>query len=442
MTEQEIWSKASALLKDNIEKTIFETFIENKLQPLAIRGNTFYFSVAISFYQDYVQEHYLMHINEVLAQVTGQDLNAVLLNPDQASEISAVPDAQSLPERIASPLNERYTFETFVVGKNNELAHAASVAVSEHPGASYNPLFIYGGVGLGKTHLMHAIGNRVLKQDPQFKIIYITSEAFVNEMVDSITKHKQNEFREKYRSIDMLMIDDIQFLTGKTGTQEEFFHTFNALYDCKKQIIISSDKPPKEIARLEERLVSRFSSGLVVDITKPELETRLAILQQKAKEEHMDIESEVLTMIAERVPSNIRELEGCLNRLRMYSSLSAHPIDREFAEDALKEIFSKNKPRQITCHDVMEAVSSYYNVTIEDLIGTRRTRDFVVPRQVAIYLARELVKLPLSSLGEEFGHRDHSTINHACQKVVADMKSTPSFNDLVKDFIVRLSGQS
>jgi len=293
-------------------------------------------------------------------------------------------------------------------------------------------------VGLGKTHLMHAIGHYVLSQKPTTRVKYVTSEIFMNEMVNSLNKKTQAEFREKYRNIDVLMVDDIQFLTGKVGTQEEFFHTFNALHSAGKQIIISSDKPPKEIAKLEERLRSRFEWGLIADINKPDLETRVAILQKKAEDELLRVDGEVLTMIAERVASNIRELEGCLTRLVAYSSLTGRPIDAQLAEEALKEIFARSEPRHVTCEDVMEAVATYYNVTVDDLKGPRRSREVAVPRQIAMYIAREIVGAPLTMIGENFGGRDHSTVNHACQKVDREMKASPTLNNLVNDLMQQL----
>ena len=337
-----------------------------------------------------------------------------------------------------SSLNPKYTFDTFVVGSSNRFAHAAALAVAEAPADAYNPLFIYGGVGLGKTHLMHAIGHYMLSQKPTLRVKYVTCELFMNEMVNSLNKKTQAEFREKYRNIDVLMVDDIQFLTGKTGTQEEFFHTFNALHTAGKQIILSSDKPPREIAKLEDRLRSRFEWGLIADISKPDLETRVAILKSKAEEELLKVDTDVLTMIAERVANNVRELEGCLTRLVAYSSLTGKPVDRQLAEDALREIFARVEPRHLTCDDVMEAVAAYYSVSVDDLKSPRRSRDVAVPRQIAMYISRELVGAPLTQIGDSFGGRDHSTVNHACQKVSLEIRSSSTLNTLVSDLMQQL----
>ena len=344
----------------------YNTWIKAALRPLGYSGDQFFIEAVTDFYHQFVTPRYSVLISNSLSQAVGKPIKAQILTPAQADEYRAgiTPDEKPADE---SSLNPKYTFDTFVVGSNNRFAHAAALAVAEAPADAYNPLFIYGGVGLGKTHLMHAIGHYMLAQKPTLRVKYVTSEAFMNEMVNSLNKRNQAEFRERYRNIDVLMVDDIQFLTGKTGTQEEFFHTFNALHTAGKQIILSSDKPPREIAKLEERLRSRFEWGLIADISKPDLETRVAILQRKAEEELLRVDTDVLTMIAERVSSNIRELEGCLTRLVAYSSLTGRPVDRQLAEDALKEIFARSEPRHVTCEDVMDAVAAYYSVTVDDL---------------------------------------------------------------------------
>ncbi len=415
----------------------FNTWIKAALRPLGYSGDQFFIEAVTDFYHQFVTPRYSVLISNSLSQAVGKPIKAQILTPAQADEYRAgiTPDEKPADE---SSLNPKYTFDTFVVGSNNRFAHAAALAVAEAPADAYNPLFIYGGVGLGKTHLMHAIGHYMLAQKPTLRVKYVTSEAFMNEMVNSLNKRNQAEFRERYRNIDVLMVDDIQFLTGKTGTQEEFFHTFNALHTAGKQIILSSDKPPREIAKLEERLRSRFEWGLIADISKPDLETRVAILQRKAEEELLRVDTDVLTMIAERVSSNIRELEGCLTRLVAYSSLTGRPVDRALAEDALKEIFARSEPRHVTCEDVMDAVATYYSVTVEDLKSPRRSRDVAVPRQIAMYIARELVGAPLTMIGEAFGGRDHSTVNHACQKVASEIKTAPSLNNLVSDLMQQL----
>ena len=437
MDKQALWEQACAIMRAEMTQVTFDTWIKAALRPLGFSGDQFFIEAVTDFYHQFVVPRYAVLISNSLSQAAGKPIKAQLLTPAQADEYreGVTPEDKPAP---ASSLNPKYTFDTFVVGNNNRFAHAAALAVAESPADAYNPLFIYGGVGLGKTHLMHAIGHYMLSQKPTMRVKYVTCELFMNEMVNSLNKKTQTEFREKYRNIDVLMVDDIQFLTGKVGTQEEFFHTFNALHTAGKQIILSSDKPPKEIAKLEERLRSRFEWGLSADIAKPDLETRVAILQKKAEDELLHVDGEVLEMIAERVASNIRELEGCLTRLVAYSSLTGRPIDRALAEEALKEVFARSEPRHVTCDDVMEAVATYYNVTVDDLKGPRRSRDVAVPRQIAMYIAREVVGAPLTMIGDCFGGRDHSTVNHACQKVTQEVKTSPTLNNLVSDLCQQL----
>ena len=437
MDKQALWEQACAIMRAEMTQVTFDTWIKAALRPLGFSGDQFFIEAVTDFYHQFVVPRYAVLICNSLSQAAGKPIKAQLLTPAQADEYreGVTPEDKPAP---ASSLNPKYTFDTFVVGNNNRFAHAAALAVAESPADAYNPLFIYGGVGLGKTHLMHAIGHYMLSQKPTMRVKYVTCELFMNEMVNSLNKKTQTEFREKYRNIDVLMVDDIQFLTGKVGTQEEFFHTFNALHTAGKQIILSSDKPPKEIAKLEERLRSRFEWGLIADIAKPDLETRVAILQKKAEDELLHVDGEVLEMIAERVASNIRELEGCLTRLVAYSSLTGRPIDRALAEEALKEVFARSEPRHVTCDDVMEAVATYYNVTVDDLKGPRRSRDVAVPRQIAMYIAREVVGAPLTMIGDCFGGRDHSTVNHACQKVTQEVKTSPTLNNLVSDLCQQL----
>ncbi len=437
MDKQALWDQACQIMHLEMTEVTFNTWIRSALRPLGCSGDQFFIEAVTDFYYKFVVPRYAVLVSNSLSEAAGRPLKAVFLTPAQADEYRAGMTPEEKPADESS-LNPKYTFDTFVVGSNNRFAHAAALAVAEAPADAYNPLFIYGGVGLGKTHLMHAIGHYMLSQKPTLRVKYVTCELFMNEMVNSLNKKTQAEFREKYRNIDVLMVDDVQFLTGKTGTQEEFFHTFNALHTAGKQIILSSDKPPREIAKLEERLRSRFEWGLVADISKPDLETRVAILRQKAGEELLNVDTAVLTMIAERVSNNVRELEGCLTRLVAYSSLTGKPVDQRLAEDALREIFARSEPRRVTCEDVMEAVAAYYSVSVEDLKGPRRSRDVAVPRQIAMYIAREIVGAPLTQIGDSFGGRDHSTVNHACQKVSGDMKTSPALTTLVSDLTQQL----
>ena len=364
-------------------------------------------------------------------QAAGRAVMVQLLTAEESDAFKNRKPAAPAP--VATGLNPKYTFDTFVVGNNNRFAHAASLAVAEAPAEAYNPLFIYGGVGLGKTHLMHAIGHYVQKQNPNARLLYITSENFTNDLISAIQQNKNAEFRERFRNVDVLMVDDIQFIAGRDSTQEEFFHTFNALHTSGKQIVMTSDKPPKDIARLEERLCSRFEWGLKVDIKRPDVETRIAILRKKAESENIPVGDDVLQLIAERVDSNIRELEGSLTRLLAYASLSGHPIDQELAEEALKEVFAQKETKRITCQSIQEAVASYYSITVEDLKSQRRSREVAIPRQVAMFLIREMLGMSLPQIGEAFGGRDHTTVMYACQKIQEAMAASPSLSSLVDD---------
>jgi chromosomal replication initiator protein len=339
--------------------------------------------------------------------------------------VSAVATIRVEPTRVggdgAANLNPRYTFTNFIVGSANRLAHAASLSVAERPGHAYNPLFLYGGVGLGKTHLMHAIGNQVISRFPRKRVVYATSEKFTNEFITSIQQGKIDDFRARYRRIDLLLIDDIQFIADKERTQEEFFHTFNAIHEDGKQIVLSSDRPPKAILTLEERLRSRFEWGLIADLTAPDLETRIAILRAKAEEGAVPITSDVIEFIARKVVSNIRELEGALNRIVAYASMGAMPISIELAQAVLSNVLYNPKKRQVTPERIARAVSDYYSVPMEALQGQKRDKAIVVPRQIAMFLMREETDVSLLRIGAELGGRDHSTVLHACDKITREV---------------------
>lgn len=334
---------------------------------------------------------------------------------------------------MTSILNPKYTFDSFVIGNSNRFAHAASLAVAESPAKAYNPLFIYGGVGLGKTHLMHAIGHYILQNTPNAKVVYVSSEKFTNELINSIKDDKNEEFRNKYRNVDVLLIDDIQFIAGKERTQEEFFHTFNALYEADKQIILSSDRPPKEIPTLEDRLRSRFEWGLIADIQAPDFETRIAILKKKADVENLDIPNEVMVYIATKIKSNIRELEGALIRIVAYSSLTNREISVDLAAEALKDIISSEQNKQITIELIQDIVCNYFNLKIQELKSSRRTRNIAFPRQIAMYLSRKLTDMSLPKIGEEFGGRDHTTVIHAYEKISNILKKDESLRNVIDD---------
>lgn len=436
MDTEALWQSACGMIRPEMGDVSYQTWIVAALKPVGIEGNVFFIEALSDFYRTFVEARYAVLIANSLTQAAGRPMELKLLTPQQAEEFR-VGAAPAKASAAASALNPKYTFDTFVVGNNNRFAHAASLAVAESPADAYNPLFIYGGVGLGKTHLMHAIGHFILTQKPQTRIQYITTEMFTNELIAAIQSHKNAEFRERYRNVDVLLVDDIQFLAKAERTQEEFFHTFNALHTAGKQIVISSDKPPKDIPKLEERLSSRFEWGLIADIQKPDLETRIAILQRKARDEMMSVDDEVLEMIAERVESNIRELEGCLTRLSAYASLTGKPVNVKLAEEALREVFQRAEPKHITCEDVIDAVAGYYSITGDDLRGPRRNREITVPRQIAMYLCRELADVSFPRIGDAF-KRDHSTVQHGCDKIEEEIKVNATFASLVDDLTRQL----
>ncbi len=356
-------------------------------------------------------------------------------SPDAEKKLSL---QDSVAEESMAILNPKYIFETFVIGNSNRLAHAASLAVAEAPANAYNPFFIYGGVGLGKTHLMHAIGHRILQNHPKLKLLYISSEKFTNELINSIRDGNPESFRQKYRNIDVLLVDDIQFLSKKEHTQEEFFHTFNTLHEANKQIIMSSDRPPREIQTLEDRLRSRFEWGLITDIQPPDLETRIAILRKKAMMEHLNVPNDVMVYIASRIDNNIRELEGAFVRVIAYASLTNQTVDIDLATEALKDIFPQGKPKQITVELIQEIIASYFKLKVDELLAKRRTRNVSYPRQIAMYLSRELTETSLPRLGEMFGGRDHTTVIHAYEKISRERNEDVKLSNTIKELIKKI----
>ncbi|SES14874.1 chromosomal replication initiator protein [Gracilibacillus ureilyticus] len=422
---EDLWQKTLENIKDKVSKPSYDTWLKNTLIE-QIQEDTVIISAPNEFTRDWLESKYTNIISEVLYEITGAKLAVKFIIPEtsdgletvqmQTQKKAVIPN-QSNQSSPKSMLNNKYTFETFVIGSGNRFAHAASLAVAEAPAKAYNPLFIYGGVGLGKTHLMHAIGHYVLDHNPSAKVVYLSSEKFTNEFINSIRDNKAVNFRNKYRNVDVLLIDDIQFLAGKEQTQEEFFHTFNTLHEENKQIIISSDRPPKEIPTLEDRLRSRFEWGLITDITPPDLETRIAILRKKAKAEGLDIPNEVMLYIANQIDTNIRELEGALIRVVAYSSLTNQDIDASLAAEALKDIIPSSRPKVVTIQHIQEAVGKRYNVKLEEFAAKKRTKSIAFPRQIAMYLSRELTDFSLPKIGEEFGGRDHTTVIHAHEKI-------------------------
>jgi chromosomal replication initiator protein len=447
MTNQQLWQAILGNLEVSLSKANFTTWFKNTL-ILEKTEDTIIVSVPNSFTKEWLQNKYNAEILKALKMVSPEIKDVkyqVISNLNHAKPVQEQQQKTNAGANIASRsfnnsqnpnnagLNPKYKFDTFIVGKGNELAHAACIAVAKKSGQVYNPLFIYGGVGLGKTHLMQAIGNEILAKTPQSKVLYVTSEKFTNEFVQSISLGRVSQFKELYRNVDVLMIDDIQFLAGKEQTQEEFFHTFNTLHQNNKQVVLSSDRLPKDIPAIEERLVSRFEWGMVADIQAPDFETRLAILKSKSAEKHYEVSAEVLTYIAETIQSNIRELEGALNRLMVYCQLNNANATIEQAKTVLQGVASAKK-RVVSVRKLMEVVADFYNISVEDLLRQSRRKEFVKPRQIAMFLMREQLENSFPSIGEHFGGRDHTTVMHAVDKInklIAEKESMKQELDLI-----------
>lgn len=434
MHAETVWEEIKERLKDNFDAISFNTWIKG-LEVYNEDQHTVYMMCPSKFILQIINKRKLpQEFSNYYEEITGEHKNFMLL-----SEEDVEPVTSTRVQRVdKTNLNPKYIFEDFVVGTNNRFAHAACVAVAEDPAKSYNPLFIYGGVGLGKTHLMQAIGHFISAKKPQSKILYISSENFTNDFIDSIKNHAGEDFRERYRNVDVLLIDDIQFIADKVQTQEEFFHTFNELYHNNKQIVISSDRPPKDIKPLEERLRSRFEWGLITDINPPDYETRVAILRKKAEVDHRIIPEEVFELIAKNIKSNIRELEGALNKVTAYSALVGRAIDAELTREALKEIFDRNLPKAVDHHYIREVICNYFDVTEKELDSPKRTKKIAYPRQVAMYLIREYTDLSLPKIGEIFGNRDHSTVVHACDKLTKEVDDNQNTKELIEKLKERL----
>jgi chromosomal replication initiator protein len=438
MDAKQVWRAALGELQVSLSPANYETWLRDT-QLLDVDEQRFRIAVPNGFAKDWLESRYRSLISQTLARIVGYSVQVEFLissAPDVPPDAevgetvqgpaSPSPQVRVEPTRVGGEggttyLNPRYTFSNFIVGSANRLAHAASLSVAERPGHAYNPLFLYGGVGLGKTHLMHAIGNQVIAKFPRKRVVYATSEKFTNEFITSIQQGKIDEFRARYRRIDLLLIDDIQFIADKERTQEEFFHTFNAIHEDGKQIVLSSDRPPKAILTLEERLRSRFEWGLIADLTAPDLETRIAILRAKAEEGAVPITSDVIEFIARKVVSNIRELEGALNRMVAYASMGAMPIGIELAQAVLSNVLYNPKKRQVTPERIAKVVADYYSVPMDVLQGQKRDKAIVVPRQIAMFLMRAETDVSLLRIGAELGGRDHSTVLHACDKITREV---------------------
>lgn len=447
----EIWVRCKDKLKESFNEKVFNVWIK-PIMPLEVTDTYYRVAVKNDFFKTMLEENYAQVIEGVLAGIMSKNIKLIIETMDNGSsgseaaeEMPAVPakreqqqlfnENTSVQQPDESNLNPKYVFETFVIGNSNRFAHAAAQAVANDPAHAYNPLFLYGGVGLGKTHLMHAIGNRIKQNNPSMKVLYTSSEKFTNEIINSIQNKTTEAFRQKYRNIDCLIIDDIQFLKGKEQTQVEFFHTFNALKDADKQIIISSDRPPREIETLEDRLRSRFDQGLTADIQTPDLETRMAILRTKAASDNIVLPTEVITLLATNIATNIREIEGAYNKIVAYTSLMHMPITVETAQKVLSDMGNDIKTRTITYEGIIKVVADHYNVKQDELFNKKRTQNIAFPRQVAMYLCRELADLSYPRIGELFGGRDHTTVIHAYEKISNFKNSNLAFQNELQEII-------
>lgn len=425
----EIWIKFTDKFKESVSEKVFDVWI-NPIMPLEVTNTYYKVAVQNSFFKKVIEEKYANTIEGILSSIMEKDIRLIIDTIEESEEKHSIPEIKVADEPIKplfreeteddaveSNLNPKYVFENYVMGNSNRFAYTAATSVADSPAKKYNPLFIYGGVGLGKTHLMHAIGNRIKQNDPSMKILYTSSEKFTNEIINSIYNKNTEAFRKKYRYIDCLIIDDIQFLKGKEQTQVEFFHTFNELYDSNKQIIISSDRLPKEIETLEDRMRSRFEWGLIADIQPPDLETRIAILRQKAANDKIELPNEVLTLLATSITSNIREIEGVYTKVVAYSSLMNVPVTLEITKKILDDMGNVVQIKQITFQSITQAVAEHYHIKIDELFNKKRTQNIAYPRQIAMYLCRELADMSYPRIGELFGGRDHTTVIHAYEKI-------------------------
>lgn len=447
-----IWQETLNKIKEKLSNPSFNTWFSDTKAVNLTDKNVLIIQVPNDFIKDWIESRYIDLIEEIIHTLTYNKWKVELFTPEEINKNAFQGKEDTIRDRLNNSnkrdnlkgyyngLNPKYTFDTFVVGNSNRFAHAASLAVAEAPAKAYNPLFIYGDVGLGKTHLMQAIAHFILAHSPDSKVVYVSSETFTNELINAIKDDRTIEFREKYRNIDILLVDDIQFLAGKERTQEEFFHTFNALHEANRQLIISSDRPPKEIPTLEERLRSRFEWGLITDMQKPDLETRIAILRKKADLEDLEIPNEVIIYIANKIQSNIRELEGALIKVIAYSSLVNREIDTDLAQEALKDLVvgESRENKKIDVALVKKVVTDYYNLKLEDMDSKKRTQNIAFPRQIAMYLVRELTDLSLPQIGEEFGGRDHTTVLHAHNKIEQKYEEDLDFRKTIDKIIERI----
>ena len=424
----ELNTKTKELLKTEVTGIWYSTWISN-IEIFSVDDTTITIMAQNIVHKDMLESRYLSLLKNTFSFITHKNYDVKIICEEDMPKDEAPVIPTNTPN--SSNLNPKYTFNSFVVGNNNSFAHAAALAVAEAPATAYNPLFLYGGVGLGKTHLMHAIGNEILKNNKNASVLYVSSEKFTNQFINAIKDNKNEMFRNKYRNIDVLLIDDIQFIAGKERIQEEFFHTFNTLHDDGKQIIISSDRPPKDIQPLEDRLRTRFEWGLIADISNPDYETRMAILKKKAQLDNIIIDDDVLVNIATHIDTNIRELEGALNKLIAYSTLSNSPITKELSNKAISDVVSHHN-KVLSIEYIQEVCAKYFNVTVEDLKGSRRSADIAFARQVAMYFCRDVANLSTPKIGLAFGKRDHSTVMHGCNKIANEIKENTNTKLIVE----------
>jgi len=438
LTAEDLWTAISDRLKGALNDTTYGTWFSDA-EGRELNDDAFVLAVPNDFTREWIEGHFVDLINAALRDATGEERRVEITV--EHDEVKSTRPLEKPPKgaAAATAIQARYTFDSFVIGSSNRFAHAAALAVAEAPAQAYNPLFIYGGTGLGKTHLLQAVGQYVAEHSGSLTVRYITSETFMNDFINSLRDKRIEGFKQRYRTYDLLLIDDIQFLEHKERIQEEFFHTFNSLYEAGRQIVISSDRPPREISTLEERLRSRFEWGLITDIQPPDLETRIAILRKKVKTDGIHVpDPQVLTFIASRVSTNIRELEGALTRVVAFSSLTGRPMTVDLAQDVLKDVFPQGEAQEVSIERIQTTVSDRFSLSMEELCGDRRSQNIVYPRQVAMYLSRELTDASLPKIGREFGGRDHTTVIHATSKIARLIREDRSVYNLVQELTARI----
>jgi chromosomal replication initiator protein len=438
LTAESLWSEVSSRLRGALNETTYRTWFDH-VGGLELTDDEFVLSVPNDFTRDWIEGHFLGLIRAAVGDATGRERQVQLSIVPSEEKRAATPPESQRREMLAAGLNPKYTFDSFVIGSSNRFAHAAALAVAEAVAQAYNPLFIYGGTGLGKTHLLQAVAQYVGEHQSELSVRYVTSETFMNDFINALRDKRIEGFKQRYRAYDLLLIDDIQFFEHKERIQEEFFHTFNSIYEAGGQLVISSDRPPKEISTLEERLRSRFEWGLITDIQPPDLETRIAILRKKVKTDGIHIpDPKVLEFIAGRISSNIRELEGALTRVVAFSSLTGRPMTEDLAQDVLKDVFPQGEVPQVTIESIQELVSDRFGLSLAELCGDKRSQNIVYPRQVAMYLSRELTDSSLPKIGKQFGGRDHTTVIHATSKIARMIREDRSVYNLVQELTARV----